>query len=171
MSKFYPELRDIGQIRGRNKYRRYWCKYEILSSVSHRANLSASSENCEMRWCWTRVTQTVSEGSKRQHPQFNSRHFLCDAKWWDTCVTPDTCGVMQTSWHPPTVSGGSQEASCKFIFMFLLPSTAPPGQVTDQMHAGLELEANGTVTGAGTLRVFCKAPLTLHQSIISNEHG
>ena len=149
----------------------------IWEIISHRANLSAKSENCEMRWCWTRVTQTVSEGSKRQHPQFNSRHFLCDAKWWDTCVTPDTCRVMQTSWHPPTVSGGSQEASCKFIFMFLLPSTAPPARPGYRSDAcgssgpGPGTEANGTVTGAGTLRVFCKAPLTLHQSIISNEHG
>lgn len=91
----------------------------------------------------------------------------------DTCVTPDTWRVMQTSWHPPTVSGGSQEASCKFIFMFLLPSTAPPARPGYRSDAcgSSGTEANGTVTGPGTLKVFCKAPLTLHQSIISNEHG
>ena len=118
MSKFYSELRDMWQSRVRNRYRRYWDE-RWWSVISHRANLSAERENCEMRrhWCtgpgWHK--QSVAEGaSEHNHDIFSVMQSD------ETRVWPPTRGrVMQTSWHPPTVSGGSQEASCKFIFMFL----------------------------------------------------
>ena len=79
------------------------------------------------------------------------------------CRHPDT--------HPPSPGAHKKHLVNSYSCSSSPAPPRPPSQVTDQMHAGLELEANGTVTGAGTLGVFCKAPLTLHQSIISNEHG
>ena len=137
MSKFYPELRDTGQIRVRNKYRRYWCKYEILSFVSHRVNLSAESENCEMRWCWTRVTQPVSGGARGNilnltHDIFSVMQSDETRVWPPTrvewCRHPDT--------HPPSPGAHKKHLVNSYSCS---SSPAPPRPARSQMHAGLEL--------------------------------
>lgn len=112
-------LWPITQLGVSNTNRHYWVM--IIRHQSSSQFVCQDDSECFTGPGWHRLSVTGT----------SSRYFLCDANVWDTCegVWPRVSRVsrgrvMQTAWHPPTVSGGSQEASCKFIFMFLLP--APP---------------------------------------------
>ena len=122
MSKFYFELRDmwhcdkveLGTDIAATEMREMMIRHQSSSQFVCQAR---ELRDAETLMHWTRVTQAVSDGrgtSEHNHDIFSVMQSD------ETRVWPPTRGrVMQTSWHPPTVSGGSQEASCKFIFMFL----------------------------------------------------
>ena len=135
MSKFYPELRDTGQIRVRNKYRRYWCKYGRSSVIEPICLPRARIARCgDAGPGWHKLSVRGARGNilNLTHDIFSVMQSDETRVWPPTrvewCRHPDT--------HPPSPGAHKKHLVNSYSCSCSPAPPRPPGQVTDQMHAG-----------------------------------